>query len=410
MDVDTSPQENLSLDVPAAGDNEQSSFEVVSDAIAVVTSLPQGDNAQGTAIVNTDSSAPSPSTESLRDDVANEAEHSSVSTGAGMKADSLLFPLPPPPPPPHPDSLHSGADDKTAFPVVDMTADVSAPPLPGPVKERAALATDVIEAPPETVPHTASLLSLLSAPLVELPQDIFTVSPDTILAPRFESLQPQALPTVPQVSETAKFEEMVVLRLIRGKSLRHTHDISFTLTETMYSSVSRWVNRQSAPGQVSDSICISLACYRLPDLHAASQLAPKGEDPSATFLTSRASCSWPKSGCLSLRVKCDENDRSIPLSPPFILTPEKCVDISSYMKLDDNSFQIVQYGDLSDYAFVFHAHHPTQAQLAHLNKIRAANEQWKMFVGSFCSPVTLEPLWENALTLPALHKRNVGLI
>lgn len=86
------------------------------------------------------------------------------------------------------------------------------------------------------------------------------------------------------------------------------------------------------------------------------------------------------------------------------------MDISSYMKLDDNSFQIVQYGDLSDYAFVFHAHHPTQAQLAHLNKIRAANEQWKTFAGSFCSPVTLEPLWENALTLPALHKRNVGLI
>lgn len=399
MDVDIPPPEHPSLDVPTAVDNEQPSFEVASDAKETVISLPQGDNVQDT--VKTDPSAPSPSTESPQHDIAIEAEDIGVSTGAGMKPDSLSFPPPPPPP----ESLYNGADDKTV-----SSTDASDLPPPGPVKARAVIATDVIDAPSETVPHSASPLSLLSAPLVELPQDIFTVSPDTIPAPIFEALQPQALPTVPQVSETAKFGEMVVLRLIRGKSLRHTHNINFALTETMYTSVSRWVNRQSVPGQVSDSICISLACYRLPDLHAASQLAPKGEDPSAAFLTSRTSCSWPDSGRLSLRVKCDGKDRNIPLSPPFVLTPEKCVDMSSFMKLDDNSFQIVQYGDLSDYAFVFHAHHPTPAQLVHLNKICAANEQWKTFVDSLCSPVTLEPLWENALALPALQKRNVGLV
>ena len=237
MDVDIPPPEHPSLDVPTAVDNEQPSFEDASDAKETVTSLPHGDNVQDT--VKTDPPAPSPSTESPQHDIAIEAEDIGVSTGAGMKPDSLSFPPPPPPP----ESLYNGADDKTVSPT-----DASDPPPPGPVKERAVIATDVIEAPLETVPHSASPLSLLSAPLVELPQDIFTVSPDTIPAPIFEALQPQALPTVPQVSETAKFGEMVVLRLIRGKSLRHTHNVNFTLTETMYTSVSRWVNRQSVPG------------------------------------------------------------------------------------------------------------------------------------------------------------------
>ncbi|KAL4064584.1 hypothetical protein J3A83DRAFT_4100971, partial [Scleroderma citrinum] len=160
----------------------------------------------------------------------------------------------------------------------------------------------------------------------------------------------------------------------------------------------------------SGSVCVSLACYRLLDLYGAFRLAPESEDPSVASLTSRASCSWPESGWLSLRAKRDEKDCTIPLSPPFIVTPENCVDISSYIRLGDNSLQIVQYGDLSDYAFVLHAHHPTKAQLRDLSKIHTANEQWESFLESLSSPVTLEPLWENALVLPTLHKGNVGLV
>lgn len=78
------------------------------------------------------------------------------------------------------------------------------------------------------------------------------------------------------------------------------------------------------------------------------------------------------------------------------------------MKLGSNSFQITQHGDLSGYAFVFHAHRPTPAQRAHLDKIHAANEQWRTFMESLCSPVTLEPMWEDAMTLPVMQKRNMG--
>ena len=262
MDVDIPPQEHSSPDVPSTAGNEQALPEVASGAKEIVTfplaaSPPRDVDIHDTVAVNSDPLAPPLlPVDSLGTNTIVEATDM-VSDEAEMKTEPVSLPFPPPPPPPPPpesESNYSGAGRETASPAVDTTVDVSASLRHESSREKSACSTGVSEAPPLSVPHSMPPLSSLSAPLDELPEDIFTVSPYTIPAPVFESLRPEALSADAQISESPKFEKMVVLRLIRGKAHLHIHDIEFALSETMASSVSRWVNRQSAPEYVVRSL------------------------------------------------------------------------------------------------------------------------------------------------------------
>jgi hypothetical protein len=47
------------------------------------------------------------------------------------------------------------------------------------------------------------------------------------------------------------------------------------------------------------------------------------------------------------------------------------------MKPGNNTLEIKQQGDLSEYLVVLHAHHPTRAQLAELDMVKTVDEHWQ---------------------------------
>lgn len=50
------------------------------------------------------------------------------------------------------------------------------------------------------------------------------------------------------------------------------------------------------------------------------------------------------------------------------------------MRPGNNTLEIRQRDDLSEYLVVFHAHRPTRAQLAGLDAVKTAGERWKRFL------------------------------
>ncbi|KAH7884244.1 hypothetical protein F5I97DRAFT_1812910 [Phlebopus sp. FC_14] len=208
-----------------------------------------------------------------------------------------------------------------------------------------------------------------------------------------ELATPQVVPTSQDVqARKGRFGGMmVVIHGLQGKPYTCTHDIEFNLDDTFFSCISTWVNRKASPDEVSQSVCISLACYRLPDLFATIQ--SESQLQGIAELTSHSSCSWPTSGRLSLQIERHSKHYVIPLCPPVILTPDNCVDVSSFMSSGHNTFRLTQQGDLSEFAFVFHAHHPSDAQLAELNAVAVASKRWKELVGWLGSPIGSQSPW-----------------
>ncbi|KAF9236292.1 hypothetical protein BU15DRAFT_50236 [Melanogaster broomeanus] len=200
---------------------------------------------------------------------------------------------------------------------------------------------------------------------------------------------------------------MVVIYGLEGKPFTYTHNIKLNLSDALFSNISKWVNSMLT-SHAPRAVCISLACYRLPELF--STVKSESGDRGIDELTSRSSCSWPRSNCLSLHVKHNDKDTVIPLAPPLFLTPDQCVDISSYMTPGSNNLELTQREDLSGYAFVLHAHHPTQAQLAELAGVKASDERWKRFLKALCTPIGSESPWINAhaLSPPTLPEGVIG--
>lgn len=66
------------------------------------------------------------------------------------------------------------------------------------------------------------------------------------------------------------------------------------------------------------------------------------------------------------------------------------MDLSLFVEKGENSVEISQYGDLSDYIFVIHAHHPTKPQLVELEKTIAANEGWRSFLKDLCTEIEID--------------------
>ncbi|KAH0832837.1 hypothetical protein J3R83DRAFT_11764 [Lanmaoa asiatica] len=229
------------------------------------------------------------------------------------------------------------------------------------------------ETPAPQSPRMLQLRSPILPPLVnafEPPLDLkFRIS-------QIWSGQPQQLGM--DASQRRFDEEMTVIHSTQGKPFTHTHMIDISLNQSISSKISKWVNRKFHPSEASQGVCISLACYRLPEFFDKIKLESGKHDIEE--LTSRSSCSWPYSNRLSLHVNDEEKRTIITLSPPVFLTPNQCVDISSLMKPGNNTLEIRQQDDLSEYLVVLHAHRPTRAQLAELDVVKTADEQWKWFL------------------------------
>ncbi|KIJ13133.1 hypothetical protein PAXINDRAFT_100842 [Paxillus involutus ATCC 200175] len=201
---------------------------------------------------------------------------------------------------------------------------------------------------------------------------------------------------------------MVVMCGLEGKPFASRHHIELSLSDPLFSNISKWVNRKVEPHQATQAVCISLACYRLQEMLAI--IKSESNECGIDEVTSRLSCSWPRSNCLSLHLKRNDKDTVIPLAPPTFLTPEQCVDISSFMASGSNTFTLTQRGDLSEYAFVFHAHRPTQAQLAELAAVQASGERWKRFLEALCTPVGSESPWTSSHAFSSSARLEGGVV
>ncbi|KIK78149.1 hypothetical protein PAXRUDRAFT_342208 [Paxillus rubicundulus Ve08.2h10] len=201
---------------------------------------------------------------------------------------------------------------------------------------------------------------------------------------------------------------MVVMCGLEGRPFASTHHIELSLSDPLFSNISKWVNRKVEPHQAAQAVCISLACYRLQELLAV--IKSESSERSIDELTSRLSCSWPRSNCLSLHVKRNDKDTVISLGPPTFLTPEQCVDISAFMTSGSNTFRLTQRRDLSEYAFIFHAHRPTQAQLAELAAVKVSDERWKRFLEALCAPAGSDSPWTNSHTLSSFGHLEGGVV
>ncbi|KAI6033399.1 hypothetical protein EDC04DRAFT_2208720 [Pisolithus marmoratus] len=224
--------------------------------------------------------------------------------------------------------------------------------------------------------------------------------PSTLPSQAERPVQPEEFPLNGDLSHETFHEGRIVMYFTKGDTLPRAHHVNLTISEEMHSNVSRWVNRKTSLKDVSSSFCVSVACYRLCDLGTATESSSNEDNLSIPEATAHAPCSWPTSMHLMLNLKCGGKNWSLPLSPPFKVTPDQFMDISSLVQSGENTLQIIQYGDLSDYVFVIHAHHPTGAQLAELRTIHAADQKWRTFLDSMCAPVELGPSSESIQELP----------
>lgn len=65
------------------------------------------------------------------------------------------------------------------------------------------------------------------------------------------------------------------------------------------------------------------------------------------------------------------------------------------MKLGNNTLEIVQKDDLSEYLIVLHAHPPTRTQLADLEVVRGADERWERFLDVLSGRVASGKVFDN---------------
>jgi len=57
-------------------------------------------------------------------------------------------------------------------------------------------------------------------------------------------------------------------------------------------------------------------------------------------------------------------------------SPENLVDVSRFAKLEENTIQILQHSDMSDFMFALHAHFPTRQQLEVVTRRRKKDLKW----------------------------------
>ncbi|KAJ3865934.1 hypothetical protein EV359DRAFT_27655, partial [Lentinula novae-zelandiae] len=125
-----------------------------------------------------------------------------------------------------------------------------------------------------------------------------------------------------------------------------------------------------------ETLCISLACYLRADM---------AKNPgNYNALKSR----WPKRHRLDLNVtKQDGTNKTMPLNPPTVCTPDGFVDLGPFIEQGENTIKISQNGDLSAYVFCLHVHDPTLAQIQRLNQSLDANMEWELWCKSVSRPL-----------------------
>ncbi|KAK2467082.1 hypothetical protein APHAL10511_001340 [Amanita phalloides] len=172
--------------------------------------------------------------------------------------------------------------------------------------------------------------------------------------------------------------------LVRGLSNPGKVAISFEIKQGVHAALSRWTRRDTLSTEFADAICITLGCYQATEA-ALKAVASKSERDWRGFVSTHQS-TWPETGTLQLSFTAGNGCSHLPLSPPFLVTPDNLFDLSHLLVLGANEFELQFTQDMSKYLFALVIHSPTPAQLAGRHDRSKREQDWKDWLHDLSQP------------------------
>ncbi|EDR11011.1 uncharacterized protein LACBIDRAFT_293504 [Laccaria bicolor S238N-H82] len=237
---------------------------------------------------------------------------------------------------------------------------------------------------PTQLPHPSSARHIpveQSTASLNLIGDVNVVADVTLLQSRPKNAPPIDSPESASDVQAGVFgDEMRVVARQKGLSSKSRISVEFEIPEGQYAILMQWVNRKHASFGLQNSLCLSLGCYSAVELSQAAGAAVSSFEEQIYSLRS----SWPTHGSLSMHVSVNDDKIDLPLSPPFLTTPDGLVDVSQFLSVGRNILELHQRQDLSDFIFVLHAHHPTPRQLEQIAQIQKKDNEWRNWLQQVC--------------------------
>ncbi|KAH8112746.1 hypothetical protein DFH11DRAFT_474352 [Phellopilus nigrolimitatus] len=182
-----------------------------------------------------------------------------------------------------------------------------------------------------------------------------------------------------------------------GESTGSTVVMDFELTLNQERQLQLWKMREQHAQDVSNSTCLSLACYKQDDVVDVGfrlnvedgvlvvESSPSGEkDKNNNSTLCELTPSWPTNSRLSAQI----GTSRLFLAPPVQMTEEKFVDLTAFIEGKHIEIRLDHACDMTDYVFALIAHPPTSSQLHVLDEKRTKCKKWRDCLDELRRPFT----------------------
>ncbi|KAI5119645.1 hypothetical protein M0805_009006 [Coniferiporia weirii] len=169
-----------------------------------------------------------------------------------------------------------------------------------------------------------------------------------------------------------------------GETVGGSVVMDFELSQEQEALLSLWKTRGQHKRDTTNSICLSLACYRQDDAVEAGfeTSGNNGETDMSTLI--KLTSSWP----INSRLSADIGKSRLFLAPPLLVTGEGFVDVTSHVEGRQIQIRLDHACDMTSYVFALIAHPPTPSQLKALEERRAKDAKWEALLFDLAKPFT----------------------
>ncbi|PPQ70288.1 hypothetical protein CVT24_000851 [Panaeolus cyanescens] len=187
---------------------------------------------------------------------------------------------------------------------------------------------------------------------------------------------------LPSKASYPRINRILASRFSRNRS-QDNAPLEFTIPQDIYECIARWKERADPSVDLDATACVAFKCYLSDDLEETLT------DVEICARLDSRSPSWLDAGELCLQIGSNDTIESIPLSPPFEVTPDNSVDISDFVCSGLNIAQLVSTTPLPHALFVIHVHSPTAKQQEKIESRRNKDRSWQSFLTELARPFTL---------------------
>ncbi|EAU88412.2 hypothetical protein CC1G_05178 [Coprinopsis cinerea okayama7 len=184
-----------------------------------------------------------------------------------------------------------------------------------------------------------------------------------------------------QIFGHSDIPRITLLGFEKGKKERGTIPFKFKLSSIQVDLLQKWKKQAGTLEELACTVSVSLGCYLIESLKPPSSFLEQIAIMPSTFA---------QDGGLSMRfegVGSPPESVTLPLSPPFLSTPDGRFDLSSLIcKPGPHSFEIIQSRDWSQYAFVLFLHHPTASQMKKAEERKRKDREWEEWKARVSKP------------------------